>query len=347
MTFQWPESTPVNMVCQKKWFETDDTVSVLIAPENNPKGFDFKPGQFISLGLEIDGKTEYRAYSISSLPKQTAIQLTIKRVDSGKVSNHIVDSLNPGDMVSVLRPAGSFNSIDNVPKRKVALISAGCGITPVMSMSKQWLAQKDDMDIDFIHMAKSPEKTIYFDELEQLDREFDQFDLKLLLKDAKQSKHPQGRLDSQWLTTLCDDILERSVYLCGPVQFMQDMENNLRDLGFDMTHFYQESFTPIQTELNSEDEPQAVNSTVTLSVPAFGKEVELENGATLVDALESAGLPIIVACRSGICGSCKCKVTKGDVVSTSQEALTAEDIEQGYVLACSSTVHGDVEVDLG
>ncbi len=346
MTFQWPESTPVNMVCQKKWFETEDTVSVLIAPENNPKGFDFKPGQFISLGLEIDGKTEYRAYSISSLPKQTAIQLTVKRVDNGKVSNHIVDNLNPGDMVSVLRPAGSFNSVDNVPKRKVALISAGCGITPVMSMSKQWLAQQDEMDINFIHMAKSPEKTIYFDELEQLDREFDQFDLKLLLKDAKQSSHAQGRLDSQWLTTLCDDILERSVYLCGPVQFMQDMESNLRDLGFDMAHFYQESFTPAEAEESVEGAASTTDGSVTISVPAFGKEVELESGATLVDALEGAGLPIIVACRSGICGSCKCKVTEGEVVRTSQETLTADEIEQGYVLACSTTVKSSVEVEL-
>ncbi len=346
MTFQWPESTPVNMVCQKKWFETEDTVSVLIAPENNPKGFDFKPGQFISLGLEIDGKTEYRAYSISSLPKQTAIQLTVKRVDNGKVSNHIVDNLNPGDMVSVLKPAGSFNSVDNAPKRKVALISAGCGITPVMSMSKQWLAQQDEMDINFIHMAKSPEKTIYFDELEQLDREFDQFDLKLLLKDAKQSSHAQGRLDSQWLTTLCDDILERSVYLCGPVQFMQDMESNLRDLGFDMAHFYQESFTPAEAEESVEGAASTTDGSVTISVPAFGKEVELESGATLVDALEGAGLPIIVACRSGICGSCKCKVTEGEVVRTSQETLTADEIEQGYVLACSTTVKSSVEVEL-
>lgn len=346
MTFQWPENTPVAMVCQNKWFETEDTVSVQIAPENNPKGFDFKPGQFVTVGIELGGKMEYRAYSISSLPGQASLQLTIKRVDQGKVSNHIVDALQVGDMVSVLKPTGSFNSVDNTPKRKVALISAGCGITPVMSMAKQWVTEQSDVEIDFVHMAKSPEQTIYYNELEKLDREFDQFQLKLLLKDRHDSAHRQGRLDKTWLRELCDDILDRTVYLCGPVQFMQDMENNLRELGFDMDNFYQESFTPLETELNPED-TSITSSTLNLSVPAFGKEVELENGATLVDALESAGVPIIVACRSGICGSCKCKVTKGDVKSMSQETLSAQEQEQGYVLACSTTVHSDVEVELG
>lgn len=346
MTFQWPENTPVAMVCQNKWFETEDTVSVQIAPKNNPKGFDFKPGQFVTVGIELGGKMEYRAYSISSLPGQASLQLTIKRVDQGKVSNHIVDALQVGDMVSVLKPTGSFNSVDNTPKRKVALISAGCGITPVMSMAKQWVTEQSDVEIDFVHMAKSPEQTIYYNELEKLDREFDQFQLKLLLKDRHDSAHRQGRLDKAWLRELCDDILDRTVYLCGPVQFMQDMENNLRELGFDMDNFYQESFTPLETELNPED-TSITSSTLNLSVPAFGKEAELENGATLVDALESAGVPIIVACRSGICGSCKCKVTKGDVKSTSQETLSAQEQEQGYVLACSTTVHSDVEVELG
>jgi len=333
------------MVCQKKWFETEDAVSVQIAPENNPKGFDFKPGQFVSLGIEIDGKMEYRAYSISSLPGQTSLQLTIKRVEQGVVSNHIVDALQVGDEVSVLKPAGSFNSIDNTPKRKVALISAGCGITPVMSMVKHWMAEQSDVDIDFVHMAKSPKQTIYYDELERLDREFDQFDLKLLLKDRQDSRHPQGRLDKAWLHDLCDDILDRTVYLCGPVQFMQDMETSLQELGFDMAHFFQESFTPIETSDNATGvEQQAASAQV--SVPAFGAEVEVEHGATLVDALEGAGVPIIAACRSGICGSCKCKVTKGEVQSASQETLTPDEIEQGYVLACSSTVQSSIEVEL-
>lgn len=359
MTFEWPNTTPVTMVCLKKWFETDDTVSLQIAPKNNDASFDFKPGQFISLGLPIEksnpSKIDYRAYSISSIPGQVYLQLTIKRVENGAVSNYIVDSLKEGDEVQVLKPAGIFNTVDHAPKRnterqKVVLISAGCGITPVMSMAKTWLSdeQASTVDIDFVHMAKSPLQTIYFSELEQMDEEHANFNLKLLLKDSQTTRHPQGRLDAQWLQQLCSDILERTVYLCGPVSFMQDMENNLKEMGFDMAHFHQESFTPTAEESNQEEAvvEQQASGAVSIHVPDFGASLEAEHGAPLIDALEGAGLPIIAACRSGICGSCKCKVNKGEVRSTSQETLTPEEIEQGYVLACSSQVHSDVEVSL-
>lgn len=72
-----------------------------------------------------------------------------------------------------------------------------------------------------------------------------------------------------------------------------------------------------------------------------------KKGQVLADVLEGAGLPLIVACRSGICGSCKCKVRQGNVSSTSLETLTPEEIEQGYVLACSSTIEADLEVQIG
>ena len=82
--FIWP-TTPVQLRCDKKWFETTDTISLQLISQNQ-ESFDFKPGQFISVGIEIEGKMEYRAYSISSMPNQNFLQLTIKRVEGGKVS---------------------------------------------------------------------------------------------------------------------------------------------------------------------------------------------------------------------------------------------------------------------
>lgn len=139
---------------------------------------------------------------------------------------------------------------------------------------------------------------------------------------------------------------------------MQDIESYLKELEFNMDNFYQESFTPaIQSNTSlansntasAESQAEASadsNGDVKVFVPAFGKEVEADVGTPLVDSLESASVPIIIACRSGLCGSCKCKVIKGSVESSSQETLTPEQIEQGYVLACSSTIQSDVEVEL-
>ncbi len=350
--YAWSDSDSINLVCLKKWHETPDTVSFELGSIPQDLHFNFKPGQFITLGLDMPTKTDYRAYSVASCPEDNRLKLTVKRVEGGLVSNFIVDELDEGDEVSVLKPAGAFNCIDCMPTatKKVTLVSAGCGITPVMAMAKYWLAQGSDVEIDFVHMARNRRETIYFEELNQLDETHANFNLKLLLKDSEGTTSPQGRLDKSWLVTLSPDILDRTVYLCGPVSFMQDIENYLKELEFNMDNFYQESFTPAtqnaQSEASKAEVADDTNSAVKVFVPAFGAEVEAEAGTPLADSLEKAGVPIIIACRSGICGSCKCKVTKGSVESSSQETLTPEQIEQGYVLACSSTIQSDVEVEL-
>ena len=339
--FIWP-TTAAQLRCDKKWLETDDTISLQLSSGNN-NTFDFKPGQFISLGVELNGKMEYRAYSISSIPNQDFLQFTIKRVDGGKVSNYLIDQFNEGESILALAPTGPFNSVDCSAKPKIALLSAGCGITPVMSMVRTWLANKTNVDITFIHMARSPEHTIYFDELQYLNEKHTHFNLQLLLKDPQHTDYPQGRLDQEWLATLCPDLTERTVFLCGPTGFMQDMKAYVEAMGLNMDNFYQESFTPIEAEVT---ETAGNTGVVQFEVPAFGVSKEITKGATLADVLEESGVPIIIACRSGMCGSCKCKVDKGEVSRTSTETLSEEDIAQGYTLACSSQVQSDVEVSL-
>ncbi|WP_295893336.1 hybrid-cluster NAD(P)-dependent oxidoreductase [uncultured Vibrio sp.] len=352
--YAWSHKDSVELTCLKKWQETPDTVSLELGCRDNEMIFDFKPGQFITLGLTMPSKRDYRAYSVSSMPGGDSLKLTVKRVEGGLVSNYIVDHLDEGDEVDVLKPAGRFNSIDCPPiaSNKVTLISAGCGITPVMAMAKHWLSTNNDVEIDFIHMAKNKEQTIYYYELLELSEKHDNFNLKLLLKDNSETGFPQGRLDKEWLLKLSPDIKEGSVYLCGPVGFMEDVEGYLKQIEFDMSAFFQESFTPdfdSPTPLDAAIEsaqPTTDSETVKVMVPSFGVEMEVDKASALIDALEKGGVPVIAACRSGICGSCKCKVTKGSVKTSSSETLTDEDIEQGFVLACSSQVEGDVEIAL-
>lgn len=344
----WLDNEALELVCVRKWHETPDTVSLELSSRNSDLRFDFKPGQFITLGVNMPEKLDYRAYSISSRPGEKQLKLTIKRVEGGLVSNYMVDHFDEGDEVDVLKPAGAFNSVDCLPSKsnRVTLVSAGCGITPVMAMTQQWLATNENIDIDFIHMARSREETIYYHELLALEAEHENFHLRLLLKDASNTQCPQGRLDKNWLLKLSPDIQERTVYLCGPVGFMQDVERYLTEIDFDMANFYQESFTPKASEI-MDSTADTGSSNVKVVVPDFGVEFAADKGSALIDSLEQAGVPVIAACRSGICGSCKCKVNKGEVVSSSTETLTEEEIAQGYVLACSSQVQSDVEVSLG
>lgn len=339
----WSHSEPIDFQCRQVWQETPDSVSFELSAPQGVDSIQFKPGQFASLGFEIEGQCHYRAYSISSLPGQNSLCFTVKRVINGLVSNFIVDQLAQHDSVKVLAPQGQFNSVDCEHGSKVVLISAGCGITPVMSMAKQWL-QLGKVDIEFIHVARNVENTIYFEQLQQLDQQNDQFKFKLLLKEDNSLGFPTGRLSQEWLLSLCPDIATRAVFTCGPNAFMQDVEQYAGALGVDMSMFYQESFG--QKSETEATENSAVASH-RLSVPSFAIDTQIDAGATLADTLEEAGLPIIVACRSGICGSCKCRVVSGEFERHSRETLTDDELALGYVLACSTSIHSDVDIELG
>ncbi len=340
MLEKWHNHQPETFICINKWQQTPDTVTIELQPQVNTESIDFKPGQFVSLGIRIDNKLLFRAYSISSIPHRSTLQLTIKRVDGGKVSTYLVNTLTIGDNVQLLKPTGEFNCIDHPPENQsVLLISAGCGITPVYSMAKYWLEHNANIDICFIHVAKSPSQTLFFEQLVQLDREHSNFNLQLLLKDNADTEFHQGRLNQQWLEQLTPNLHQRTVYLCGPEGFMEDVSHYLQKLNFNMAQFFQESFTPTIAPIAEE-----VTKTVNVDIPAFSQTLTVNHGDNLATTLENANLPILVACRSGVCGSCRCKVTPNSVSSTSDMTLTAEDIEQGYVLACSSTIMNNTEV---
>ncbi|WP_035480500.1 hybrid-cluster NAD(P)-dependent oxidoreductase [Aliagarivorans marinus] len=340
----------ITLRCSARIQETADTVSLRLRSHDGVRPFSFHPGQFISLGIEVDGRNEYRAYSLSSTPQDDELQITVKRVPGGVVSNRIVDNIEVGSELPILAPAGEFNlnqcpPVANHGRSKVLMLSAGCGITPVYSMARHWLEQHSDIDIVFLHTARDQANIIFHQPLEQLAQNHDNFSLKLLLNDATGSHYPEGFLDAAWLNKLVPDFSERSVYLCGPEQFMQDMRSYLEQGGLDMDRFYQESFTPTKPEPTASSTSPAHDS-VQVVIPQFGASQPADADSLLSEALEDAEVPVILACRSGICGSCKCKVTSGEVESSTHGPLTPEEVEQGYVLACSSTLKSDVTVEL-
>ncbi|MDX1303758.1 hybrid-cluster NAD(P)-dependent oxidoreductase [Photobacterium sp.] len=352
-----PEKTPLVLV--QREYETHDSMSFTFASADHQL-FDFKPGQFVTLAVNIDDKTHYRAYSISSIPQQKQLRLTIKRVPDGLVSNWLVDNLNVGDTLSALNIAGQFNSTDCTHKSKLLFISAGCGITPVMSMAKTMLAaDNSDVDIEFLHCARDKDNVIFHDEMSEMAVQHTQFNVQLLLENStgfsaqSELAHQTGMVNTEVVQTLYPDLDQRTIFLCGPVGFMKAVQAIAEQSGFDMAHFFQESFTPaadnaqqdaLSTVNNAAETDLATN--VMLHVPDFSVAAEVKQGTSLLDALEKHNVPVIGACRAGVCGSCKCKVTSGTVTSTSTETLTAAEIDQGFVLACSSTVQGDVAVAL-
>ncbi|WP_434355309.1 hybrid-cluster NAD(P)-dependent oxidoreductase [Parasalinivibrio latis] len=334
-----PGVEPIRLVC--RWKETEDTESFLFNVAGNAeKRFQFKPGQFVTLAINTGDNTYYRAYSISSVPGESHIQLTVKRVTDGKVSNWLIDHLAVDQELSTLGVAGEFNLEDCPPKDKVLLLGAGCGITPVMSMARS-LMTKQHGDVCFIQCARDKNAELYREELSILANGYpDEFSSKLLLESSDNQDVLEGRVSKEYLDAMCPDWLERTVYLCGPNGFMKAVKSIALDAGFKMSEFHSESFTPEEAH-NCTGE-----SKLKVSVPGYGIEQDANSGTSLLEALESGGLPIIAACRSGVCGSCKCQVTQGSVTRTSEATLTEEEIANGYVLACSSQLETNVSVNL-
>lgn len=351
------------LVCIERWNETVDVVSFRFQA-GEPMKFDYKPGQFMTFVLEINGEQVCRSYTLSSSPSRPySLMVTIKRVAGGLVSNYLIDHLQPGQRVRVLPPTGQFNLVD-IPATKYLFLSAGCGITPMYSMSRYLTDTQIDADIAFVHSARSDADIIFKSSLETMVNRFNAFKLSYALESAAASllfspkiSFDIGRLTAQMLQTLVPDVAERTVYLCGPEPYIQAVKALLAELNFDMNRLHHESFATaekvarnqlMQAKSSEIDEnPQAGAFTLpTFNLAIGDRSTRLTQGQSLLEGIESEGLPIIAACRSGVCGACKCQVLEGETVSTSVMTLSAAEIDADFVLACSTTLTSDVTLKL-
>jgi glycine betaine catabolism B len=218
--------------------------------------FTHKPGQFVTLNLEIAGQPVKRSYSISSSPSRPHIlEITVKRVPTpideptaapGLVSNWLHDHLTVGTQLSLKGPFGQFTCID-APMEKLLFLSAGSGITPMMSMA-QWLCDTaTNADMVFVHSARSPRDIIFQQQLQVLAAHHPNF--KLAITTTRPSSGQPwcgytGHLNAAMLQTIAPDFQQRLVYVCGPNSFMAAAKTLLTDLDFPMDHYFAESFGP-------------------------------------------------------------------------------------------------------
>ena len=330
------------LLCTKRIDETSDATTFEFKKLDDGH-FEYKAGQFLTFEVDVASELEYRAYSLSSTPsKPESVAVTIKRVLGGKVSNHLIDHLQAGMALPAMAPAGDFTIENNQVTPDILLMSAGSGITPCMSMARWLLDTKQKVNIHFIYSARSESDIIMGKELGELDAQNDNFRLSFILEQTDNSEFIEGRLSTDNFTQLVNDVAGKTIFTCGPAPYMEVVESLAEQRGFDMDLFHKESFTP---EVAGEEEQTDNGVNYQVVAPQHGKNFTINADKPLLHALEEAGLPIVAACRTGVCGACKCKVT-GQVESSSQATLTAEQIEQGYVLSCSTKATSDLVVEL-
>lgn len=328
--------------CIARHDETHDSASFTLASDM-PARFDYKPGQFVTLAVEIDGQRHHRAYSISSSPLNTgSITITVKRVAGGLVSNFLLDNLHAGQYLEAGVTAGEFYLSEEACAGPLVMLSAGSGVTPVMAMARWLLALDAEASIHFILSARSEQDIIFRDELLAMQVRYPNFRLDLFLDNAEgQADRHAGFLTPERLDGLLTDAASCHFYLCGNPPYMAMIESWYRERALPADRFHKENFTP-------EALPAAeVGAQVfELAIAGFGKTAAIVDGQTLLEVLEASGVPLIAACRAGVCGSCKCKVISGQVERASTATLTEDDLSAGLALACSTRARSCVTVEL-
>lgn len=356
--------------------ETVDTKTFRMVG-TKPVLFSFKPGQFVTLNIPIDGKTVKRSYSISSSPSRPhTLELTVKRVPGGLVSNWMCDELKLGDVLNAKGPAGKFTCF-GFPERKLLFIGAGSGITPVMSMLRWVVDTAADVDAYLFVSARTPHDIIFRNELNWMSSRHSGIRVGITCTGRPSGAEAwtgiTGRCSGEMLQMMVPDLMERHAFMCGPEPFMDSVTDGLRSVGYPIEHLHSESFGGARVVPDAKVEPRDVvknDAGVSLSPEAFEKSVAAlevpvdtatfqvtfaKSGVTVTTAGEADILELAeangvdeidYACRSGSCGQCVVKCSSGTVEMDEDCAIDDDEKAEGMIYACCSIPTSDVVIDV-
>lgn len=316
------------------WDETQDSRTITLRPGLNWRGH--RAGQHIRIGIPVNGMHYTRTYTISSPPERddNCFTITVKAIENGTVSHHIVRNVKVGDYFPIGLPQGDFY-LPDAQHVSPLFITAGSGITPAMSMLRSLIAQKRLPSTYHIHYAPHEFDVVLGKDLKAMSQEHDHYHLNLVYTRDKEDddRHfTQAQLDE-----LCPDWRERDVYACGPPALLEAVESCMEKAGRSR-HLHIERFRAAFTDVPSD----AVGGRVTFA--QSGVEAQADNATPLLRVAEEAGMNPPHGCRMGICHTCNTTLKSGCVRDLRTGTLLNE--EGSIVQTCICAAAGDCELDL-
>ena len=308
--------------------ETEDSATLVIKPGWG-FSFGYRPGQYIGIGLLVDGRWRWRSYSLTSSPVKGSrtITITVKAMPEGFLSTHLVGGVAPGTIVRLAAPQGNFVMPDPAPA-KVLFITGGSGITPVMSMLRTLTRRDQITDVVHLHSAPTESDVLFGTELADLERRHDGYRLRL------RATRTEGRLDLSRLDDEVPDWRERQVWACGPEGMLDSAERAWSAAGLaEMLHL--ERFAVSKAAAHGQGG--------TVEFARSGKTIAVDAATPLMDAGENAGVRMPFGCRMGICQSCVVGLLDGHV----RDLRTGVEHEPGTrIQTCVSAASGDCTLDV-
>ncbi len=318
--------------------ETRDSATLVIRPGRG-FGFDYRAGQYIGIGVLVDGRWRWRSYSLTSVPRAGAriVTVTVKAMPEGFLSSHLVSGLAPGTVVRLAAPRGDF-VLPEPPPPSILFLTAGSGLTPVLAMLRT-MKRRDQIgtasgtdaggvDVIHVHSAPAVADMLFGAELADLARVCP--DYRLMVRATRS----EGRLNLARIGDLVPDWRDRQTWACGPAGLLDDAERLWAAAGL-ADRLHTERFAaPVARDAGS-------GGTVTFA--ASERTVRVDGATTLLEAGEQAGVLPPFGCRMGICHTCVVNLVDGRV----RDLRTGAEYEPGNrVQTCVTAPAGDCVVDI-
>ncbi|MGI9433046.1 MAG: 2Fe-2S iron-sulfur cluster-binding protein [Myxococcota bacterium] len=316
--------------------ETADARSLTLAiPTALEEAFRYSAGQFLTFRLPVEEERLVRCYSLASAPElESEHKVTIKRVEGGRASNWMNDSVQVGDTLEVMKPAGRFCLQDR--PTPLVLFAGGSGITPVISLVKTALASTQRR-VRLVYANRDAESTIFRAELTELaDRHADRFRL------IERFDSRDGFVDAAAVRGNAGEDLGADFYVCGPGPFMTIVEETLLGAGLPSDQFFIERFeyaaegSPIGVTPAgaTADASGAEGTSFEISLDGETLDVPLGPGETVVEAARRAGMDPPTSCEEGYCACCMARLEEGAGAMKANDVLDPSQLEEGWVLTC-------------
>jgi ring-1,2-phenylacetyl-CoA epoxidase subunit PaaE len=327
---------------------TDDSVAIgFDVPPELEGEYAYSHGQHVTVRTAAAGDSVRRNYSICAPAGSGALRIGVKRLPGGAFSEYALERLAVGDEIEVMTPTGRFfTPLDPSQAKHYALIAAGSGITPILSIAASILGVEPESRVTLVYANRTTKSVMFLEELEDLkDRHRDRFHLiHVLSREAMDVELFSGRLDASRLDRILDVLLPPDAvddwFLCGPYAMVTELTEVLAKHDVDKAHVHTELFhvdtaprpptPPVMA-----DDPDAAE--VVFALDGRRSTVRVSpDGPPIVEAALTVRSDAPYACKGGVCGTCRARLTEGSVRMDTNYALEPDEVERGYVLTCQS-----------
>ena len=328
----------------------DAVVVTFDVPQELHDAFSFRPGQYLTLRTQVEGEELRRSYSICAAPHDRQLRVAIKRLNDGAFSTWANETLAPGLSLDVMPPDGHFTvEFDSAKQRRYVAFAVGSGITPILSLIKSALDTEPRSSFTLFYGNRASSAVLFREEIEDLkNRYMERFSLVYVMSREHQDIELfNGRLDGdkvdQLLSVWMDPTLIDYAFVCGPQDMTESVIEALQGKGLDKSRIKFELFgspkgpRALRTGQEARKAPGAELCELTVVQDGLTRTLTIEkNKDSVLDSALAQGIELPYSCKGGVCSTCRCKVTEGEVDMDANFALEDYEVARGFVLSCQS-----------